>query len=105
MDEAVAPALGVEEGLLDLLGTELAVLKTGLIGADALDHQGFVLFAEALGSHGAVGHPVDDEATPDHGEETVGHEDDLPGGEGAALGDEGEAVGEETTDDLLAMGS
>lgn len=102
LNGAVAVHLRVAEGLPHLVGAELLVLHTGLVGADSLDHQVLVLLGEALGAHGRVGHPQDDEDTPQHGDDAVGDEKGLPGVDGLVLADQTEAVCEQTADDLLA---
>src|SRR5690242_3801194 len=38
LDQHVAVGLGIGESLLELVGTELLVLKTGLVGSDTLNH-------------------------------------------------------------------
>ncbi len=43
---------------------ELLVLNTRLIFTNTLSHQDAILFGEALGTHWAVGEPVEDEHSP-----------------------------------------
>ena len=51
LDEAIAPGLDVQEGFLDLFGSEGFILETRLVGSDPFDHLAFVVFGEALGAH------------------------------------------------------
>ncbi len=71
LDAAVAPALGIEQGFLDLFESELLVLQTCLVRSDTFEHQVLVFFWEASRSHGTLRH------LPEDGEATVGDEDSL----------------------------
>jgi hypothetical protein len=54
LDEHVAVGLGIEKSLLELIGAELPVLETCLVGSNAFNHELLVLLREALGAHGRV---------------------------------------------------
>lgn len=84
-----------------MLDTEFAVLHAGLIGADTFDHEFFVGFAETFGAHGGVGHPDQNEKSPEKGETGVGDKDRLPRFERTGL-EECETVGEKSADNLLS---
>lgn len=105
----VAVNLGVEESLLDLVGTELLVLKTSLVGADTLNHELLVLLGPALGAHGAIGKSENNIYTPDEGDDAVSDEDSLPRSDWcisgvrleARVSNVGEGVGQKTANNLL----
>lgn len=78
LDTAVAPHLGITKGFPHLVCAELLVLQTCLVGADSFDHFVLVFLAETFGSHGGIGHPEEDEASPDHRKTAICHEQSLP---------------------------
>lgn len=94
LNGAVAVHLGIAEGLPHLVGAELLVLHTSLVGTDSFNHQVLVLLAETLGAHRRVGHPEDNEETPQHGDNAVGDEKSLPRVDSLVLADQTEAVRE-----------
>lgn len=51
LDEAIAPSLDVQEGFLDLFGSEGFVLETRLVGSDPFDHLALIFFGETFGAH------------------------------------------------------
>ncbi|QSZ35112.1 hypothetical protein DSL72_007976 [Monilinia vaccinii-corymbosi] len=91
-NQAITVHLHICKCVFHMLDAEFAVLHAGLIGAYTFDHQLFVCLAETFGAHRGVGHPEQDEHTPEEGETGVRDEDGLPGFEGAGF-EEGEAVG------------
>lgn len=68
------------------------ILKSRLVTSHALDHQLFILFAEAFGSHGRVWQPPQHEKTPEDRENAIGDKNGLPGFERSLVTDEREAI-------------
>jgi hypothetical protein len=109
LDTHVAVGLGIEESLLELVGTELLVLETGLVRADTLNHELLVFFRPALGAHRAIRKCKNDIESPEERDTAVTDEDGLPCPNRrmsgvrleARMSDCREGVCEKTTDDLL----
>lgn len=78
LDTHVAVGLGIEESLLELVGTELLVLETGLVRADTLNHELLVFFRPALGTHRAIRKCKNDIESPEERDTAVTDEDGLP---------------------------
>jgi hypothetical protein len=79
---------------------ELAILNSGLIGANSFDDQNSICLRIARRSHGTVWHPPEDEDGPEAGDAAEQDEKKLPGFEDWGV-DMAHSIGEETTDDSL----
>lgn len=101
LDQTVAPQLGVEQGLFDLVRAEFPILQTGSVAADALDHEMLVLLGEALCAHGRVRHHDQQHDAVQDRDAAVGQEERLPGLDRLVVAQKTEAVRQEAADDLL----
>lgn len=99
-DDVEAPGLDVRERFDDLVPLELLVLDTGFVLAHTLDHQETVFGREALGTHGRIGEPPEDEDAPEDRKAAEEGEQHLPRGDRTAF-DVVDAVGEQSADALL----
>jgi hypothetical protein len=79
LQQNIQPNNRVCERLEHLIFLKLLILDARVVCAHALDHQPFVVFAEAFGFHGAVGEVPAQEEPPCAGCGAQNEEEQLPG--------------------------
>lgn len=94
------PQLGVDEGLENLLGTELAALDTSLVDTDVLKKSNLFRVGQPLRLHGGVWEEEDYGDTNGDGNTAEDNEHGAPASQTTAGSDMLEAIGHGATEDL-----